>query len=55
MREISLSVAVIFTMLSATKAQNSAEKIIAGNEGLYIGGFYTFNYVCQSEEGSLTF
>ena len=53
MRKISLSVAVIFTMLAATKAQNSVEKIIADNEGLYIGGYGQIDFHLPSRDGTI--
>jgi len=39
MKKLSLTIGLIFTLLITTKAQNSAEKIIAANESLYIGGY----------------
>ena len=53
MRKISLSVAVIFTMLTATKAQNSAEKIIANNEGLHIGGYGQIDFNLPTRDGTI--
>ena len=53
MKKISLSVVVIFTMLSATKAQNSAEKIIASNEGLHIGGYGQIDFNLPSRDGTI--
>ena len=53
MKKISLSVAVIFTMLTATKAQNSAEKIIANNEGLHIGGYGQIDFNLPTRDGTI--
>ena len=53
MKKISLSVAVIFTMLTATKAQNSAEKIIAGNQGLHIGGYGQIDFNLALRDGTI--
>ena len=35
------------------KAQNSAEKIIAGNEGLYIGGYGQIDFTLPSRDGTI--
>ena len=53
MRKISFSVVVIFTMLTATKAQNSAEKIIAGNQGLHIGGYGQIDFNLPIRDGTI--
>jgi len=53
MKKISLSVAVVFTMLTATKAQNSAEKIIAGNQGLHIGGYGQIDFNLPTRDGTI--
>ena len=53
MKKISLCVAIIFTMLTATKAQNSAEKIIASNEGLHIGGYGQVDFNLPSRDGTI--
>jgi len=53
MKKISFCVAVIFTVLTATKAQNSAEKIIAGNQGLHIGGYGQIDFNLASRDGTI--
>ena len=53
MKKTSLSVAVIFTMLTAAKAQNSAEKIIANNEGLHIGGYGQIDFNLPTRDGTI--
>ena len=53
MKKISLSVALVFTMLTATKAQNSAEKIIAGNQGLHIGGYGQIDFNLPTRDGTI--
>ena len=50
---MSLTVAVIFTMLTTTNAQNSAEKIIAGNQGLHIGGYGQIDFNLPTRDGTM--
>jgi hypothetical protein len=53
MKKMSLVVGVIFTLLTTTKAQNSAEKIIAGNVGLHIGGYGQIDFNLASRDGTI--
>jgi hypothetical protein len=53
MKKMSLTVAVIFTMLTTTNAQNSAEKIIAGNQGLHIGGYGQIDFNLPTRDGTM--
>ena len=53
MKKMSLVVAIIFALLTTTTAQNSAEKIIAGNEGLHIGGYGQIDFNLPSRDGTI--
>jgi len=48
---------VVFIMLIAlfnvANAQNSAEKIIAGNSGLHIGGYAQVDFNLESRDGTI--
>ncbi|MBC8266388.1 MAG: hypothetical protein H8E84_05420 [Flavobacteriales bacterium] len=44
---------ILFSMLAVVSAQNSAEKIIAGNQGLYIGGYGQIDFNLPTRDGAI--
>ena len=44
---------ILVSLGISVKAQNSAEKIIAGNEGLYIGGYGQIDFNLPSRDGTI--
>jgi len=52
-KKIGLSVAVVFSIITTTTAQNSANKIIAGNKGLHIGGYGQIDFHLDGRDGTI--
>jgi len=48
-----LVITLIIVLSISLKAQSSAEKIIAGNEGLHIGGYGQIDFNLQSRDGTI--
>ena len=53
MKRVSLNMAIMFFVLSYTNAQNSAKKMIEGNEGLQIGGYGQIDFNLPSGDGAI--
>jgi hypothetical protein len=53
MKKVSLTIGVIFSLLTCSNAQNSAENMIKGNEGLQIGGYGQIDFNLPSRDGTI--
>ena len=53
MKKISLTIGIVFFLLTSSNAQNSAENMIKGNEGLQIGGYGQIDFNLPSRDGTI--